>query len=553
MAEKVLVTGASGFIAQHIVKLLISKNYDVVGTVRSEAKGKKLQKNLSGGPGHFTYVLVPDIASNGAFEGVFKENPDISVVLHTASPFFYDTTDPEKDLIFPAIAGTRNIMKAIADHVESGKSQIKRVVVTSSDAALYSAEDEQNPTLSFDETSWNNISHEEAVKDPISAYYGAKSFAEKIAWEFAAKPGFPLLSSVNPVYVFGPQAFENEVSEKLNTSNEVINALLSLGPDGSFDNDKGGFIDVRDVARAHLAAFEEEKSIGKRLYLTNGKFSVQMMVDVIHNKFPELSSRVPLGSPGSGPKDISTLAKTNNDATRKLLGFQFIALDECVGDVVQQILEDGFKISQRDFMRWYSGRFCNRIDAVYAVKLVDYHYKSVLRKAGKGRKDNVKGESGLTRSYSDFSDFLKRHNVTIFACLCHAYSLLKRVFQLLESVGGPRKRQIDCLGNPREQYVSKRDRIDRFIEYCGSVISSLLRVERITGGSKGQPPLIVQTSGPSLVASMEPDATLKFEKYKLRCQKIANALLEIYNQRNLGNTGRWIGYTCWCDRIPLLK
>ncbi|KAM9925489.1 hypothetical protein OXX59_003833 [Metschnikowia pulcherrima] len=339
MPEKVLVTGASGFIAQHIVKLLISQNHDVVGTVRSAAKGEKIQKNVSGGQASFTYVIVPDIAAKKAFSTVLAENPEISVVLHTASPFFYETTDPEKDLIVPAVEGTKNIMNAIKTHAESGNSKIKRVVITSSDAALYSPDDEQNPTLSFDETSWNNISYEDAVKDPINAYYGAKSFAEKIAWEFASEPGFPPLTAVNPVYVFGPQAFDNEVSEKLNTSNEVINELLKTGPQGSFDNDKAGFIDVRDVAKAHLAAFEDPTTVGKRLYMTNGQFSVQMMVDIIREKFPELKEKVPLGTPGSGSKDILSLARTSNDATRKLLGFEFTSLAACVQDVVQQILE----------------------------------------------------------------------------------------------------------------------------------------------------------------------------------------------------------------------
>ncbi|OBA19169.1 NAD(P)-binding protein [Metschnikowia bicuspidata var. bicuspidata NRRL YB-4993] len=339
MSGTVLVTGASGFIAQHIVKLLISKNYNVVGTVRLDAKGEKLRKNTSGGPGTFTYTIVPDIAANGAFDNVFEAYPEISVVLHTASPCFYETTNPKNDLIIPAMEGTKNIMSTIAKTAKAGRSKIRRVVVTSSDAAIYSPDDEQNPELFFDESCWNNMSLEEAERDPVNAYYGSKAFAEKIAWEFAAQPGFPPLSTVNPVYVFGPQAYDNEVAEKLNMSNEVINALLKTGPHGSFSNDKAGFIDVRDVARAHLAAFEQEATVGKRLYMSNGQFSVQMMLDVIHEKFRSLRDRVPVGKPGTGPMDILALARTNNDATRKLLGFEFTPLSTCIEEVVQQILQ----------------------------------------------------------------------------------------------------------------------------------------------------------------------------------------------------------------------
>lgn len=334
----VLVTGASGFIAQHIVKLLVEKDYDVIGTVRLDTKGAKLQANLDKiKPGKFEYTLVPDIAKDGAFEGILEKYPNITEVMHTASPFFYDTTDPEKDLIVPAVRGTNNILDAIQLQIKKGTCNVNRMVITSSDAALYSAEDEQKSDLSFNEESWNNISYEDAIKDPISAYYGAKSFAEKAAWKYAKAEGFPKLASVNPVYVFGPQAFDNEVSPKLNTSNELIHNLLKIGPKGSFDNDKGGFVDARDVAHAHVEAMERTDLVGKRLYMTNGKFSVQMMVDVIRAAFPDLKDKVPEGTPGSGPKDISTLAATSNDVTRELLKTKFILLNDCVIDVVKQI------------------------------------------------------------------------------------------------------------------------------------------------------------------------------------------------------------------------
>lgn len=326
------VTGASGFIAQHIVKLLNEKNYSVVGTVRSADKGEKLKANLGS---RFEYEVVPDIGAEGAFDSALQKHPEVTVVLHTASPFFYDTTNPEKDLMIPALQGTTEILNAVKKYAP----QVERFVVTSSDAAFYSADDEQDGSLLFDETSWNNIGWEEATKDPISAYYGAKSFSEKKAWEIAKQDDTKFtLSAVNPVYVFGPQAFANEVKPVLNTSNELINTLLKVGPNGAFDNDKGGFIDVRDVAKAHVLAFELEETKNKRLSLTNGKFSTQMMLDILNKHFEsELKGKIPVGTPGSGPKDISTLAKTSNDKTREILNFEFHSLEDIVIDTVQQI------------------------------------------------------------------------------------------------------------------------------------------------------------------------------------------------------------------------
>lgn len=331
--SRVFITGASGFIAQHIVKLFVSEGYHVIGTVRSAAKGDRLVAQFGS---NFEYVIVPNIVTPGAFDEALQKHTDIKYLLHTASPFFYDTTDPESDLIVPAINGTKNILNA----AHTFRPEIEKIIITSSDAAIYSSTDEQNSALSFDETSWNDISYEEAVKDPIAAYYGAKSFAEKLAWEFLKnnKTSFTL-TSVNPVYVFGPQAFDSEVAPVLNVSNELINCLLKLGPNDKFDNDKGGFIDVRDVAKAHLKAVEDDNLVGKRLFLTNGQFSTQMMVDILNEKFPQLKGKIPTGTPGSGPSDILTLARSNNNKTRELLGYEFNDLEKIVVDTIEQVFK----------------------------------------------------------------------------------------------------------------------------------------------------------------------------------------------------------------------
>ncbi|KAK6460664.1 cinnamyl-alcohol dehydrogenase flavonol reductase [Scheffersomyces coipomensis] len=339
MVDKVFITGASGFIAQHIVKLFISNGYYVIGTVRSADKGEKLKANLKSN--NFKYEIVPDITAEGAFNEALKSNPNIKYLLHTASPFTYDTTDPEHDLIIPAIKGTENILNSVYEFQPS----IEKVVITSSDAAIYSADDEQNSSLSFNEQSWNDISYRDSLKNAVSAYYGAKSFAEKLSWKFLEekKPNFKLIS-VNPVYVFGPQAFLNEVKPTLNVSNELIHNLIKIGPNDSFDNDKGGFIDVRDVAKAHLYAIEKEELIGKRVFMTNGHFSVQMMLDIINEKFPQLKSKIPTGTPGSGPTDIKTLATVDNTQTRNLLKFEFISLDKIVTDTIQQVYDAKAKL-----------------------------------------------------------------------------------------------------------------------------------------------------------------------------------------------------------------
>lgn len=70
----VLVTGANGFIASHIVDQLLLAGYKVRGTVRSEAKGEWLVKLFGEkyGPGKLDLAVVPDMAVKGAFDEAVK-------------------------------------------------------------------------------------------------------------------------------------------------------------------------------------------------------------------------------------------------------------------------------------------------------------------------------------------------------------------------------------------------------------------------------------------------------------------------------------------------
>ncbi|KAK7678843.1 hypothetical protein QCA50_018145 [Cerrena zonata] len=330
MSTTVFVLGATGYIALHTVKDLINKGYSVVGSVRSEAKGDKLVKQLGE---KFSYEVVPDIAVKGAFDEALKKHPEVSVFLHTASPFHFNVTDIEKQLLTPAIEGTTNALKAIKAY----GPQIKRVVVTSSYAAIGSAEADVDTSLTISEETWNPVTWEKALENPILGYYGSKTFAEKAAWDFYKneKPNF-ILSTVNPVYVFGPQAFDEDVRGTLNTSAEIINGLLKLNKSDSVPPYKGLYIDVRDVSKAHIVAFESDAAKEERLLLSDDRFSSQQLLDILHSKFPEYADRLPIGNPGEG---ASTGAKVVNDKTRKILGFDFINLEGTTVDTLKQIIE----------------------------------------------------------------------------------------------------------------------------------------------------------------------------------------------------------------------
>lgn len=91
-STNVLLTGGNGFVAAHILLLLLQRGYSVTATVRSESKTTFLRRKFSDAvsKGHLKFAIVPDITTPGAFDEVFKGSAFDSV-LHTSSPFTYIT------------------------------------------------------------------------------------------------------------------------------------------------------------------------------------------------------------------------------------------------------------------------------------------------------------------------------------------------------------------------------------------------------------------------------------------------------------------------------
>ena len=127
----VFVSGATGYIAQHIIAQLLEQNYKVIGSVRTQAKADRLAR-LFNNP-NLSFVIVPDLAKLDAFDEAFKEHgKEIKYVLHTASPCFFESDDVVNEILIPARNGTLSILESIKKHAAD---TVERVVVTSSYAA----------------------------------------------------------------------------------------------------------------------------------------------------------------------------------------------------------------------------------------------------------------------------------------------------------------------------------------------------------------------------------------------------------------------------------
>lgn len=323
MSTAVFISGATGFIAQHIINLLIQRGYQVVGSVRSTAKGEYLKKNFGS---KFSYEVVEHLEDEGAFEKSLLKHPEVTVFLHTASPVIFETENPEKKVIIPAVNGTKNVLKAI----KSTAPQIKKVVLTSS---IVSQLDFRDKTEVADESSWN-VTLEEALLDPQTTYSASKKFAEQAAWDFvkSENPDFTL-TTIHPVLVLGPQVFDEDAKGDLNLSNGFISGLLKLKEGDEVPPFEGESVDVADVAEAHIIAFERDDSANRRLILTNERFNNQSILDIIHQHIPELSEKVIKGNPGGVPLGLK---QVNSTKSREYLGLQYTSLKDSVIATLKQ-------------------------------------------------------------------------------------------------------------------------------------------------------------------------------------------------------------------------
>lgn len=170
-----------------------------MATVRTDQKGEAILRKHANLPrDRLSYVIVEDIMKEDAFNQAVKSDPPFDGVVHTASPIHFDPKDMQKEIIDPAVNGVKGILNAIKVHAPS----VKRVVITSSFAAMINPADHPKE---YSEKSWNPVRVEESLQDPITAYRASKTYSEQAAWEFmeSENPTFELVT-ICPPLVFGP-------------------------------------------------------------------------------------------------------------------------------------------------------------------------------------------------------------------------------------------------------------------------------------------------------------------------------------------------------------
>jgi nucleoside-diphosphate-sugar epimerase len=98
------------------------------------------------------------------------------------------------------------------------------------------------------------------------------------------------------------------------------------------------WVDVRDLALAHVLAAEKQAAGGKRFFITAGYFSNKEIAEIIKEEFPDLASKLPEGKAlenGDYPKEMPY--KYDNSRTVNELGIKFRTLKESIVDTVKSL------------------------------------------------------------------------------------------------------------------------------------------------------------------------------------------------------------------------
>jgi nucleoside-diphosphate-sugar epimerase len=352
----VCVTGATGFIASWVVKILLELGYTVHGTVRNLSSSSSFPPHKAAHLLELPFadarlrLFDADLLTPGSFDEAIK---GCTAVIHAASPFYAKAEDPVKEFLEPAVHGTQNVLRACI-----AAPTVSRVVVTSSVAAIYVSRNA--PDYTYSEADWSDL---EYIRETKNHYGESKLLAEREAWrilreEVPAGRALPLtMATICPTQTLGPL-----LQPYVNQSSSGILELMN-GSKAKVPNKTKCFVDVRDVALAHVLASERASAANKRYLLISSVAAWRTVCDLIRSTLraaaaegggPDggqalltaeaceaLCAKVPSevedgGKPAPYPQALFSTAGVYE------LGIRYRPLEHSLRDAVLSLVESGF-------------------------------------------------------------------------------------------------------------------------------------------------------------------------------------------------------------------
>lgn len=306
--SKVIITGATGYIAQYTIKFFLDKGHKVIGTVRSQEKGETVEKKFNNG--QFSFEVINDFTNYDHVAKILQKHKDLEIFLHTAAATNIFTTNPEEEILIPNINATKTILNALYDNVDPN---FKKFGFTSSISAFHTSIMGPEPV---DSDSWSEVTMEQGKLNGFFGYSASKKYSEKEIIKFfeSKTPSWSYFNIGLSVVVGTPLFPEDSLSgapklviKPLQETEETLQKFDYLT------------ITVEDAAKALYIGCTSDKVINERLLLSSNRLTEQDVLD-IGNEFKELQGKVPKGT----PRTDEITKSTNVDISKpvKLLGFE---------------------------------------------------------------------------------------------------------------------------------------------------------------------------------------------------------------------------------------
>ncbi|XP_031404390.1 cinnamoyl-CoA reductase 2-like isoform X4 [Punica granatum] len=268
--KRACVTGAGGFIASWIVKLLLSKDYIVHGTVRDPEDKKYAHLNKLDGAPDNPKLFKADLLD---YDSLLPAIAGCAGVIHVACPVPTSAlAKPEVEMLEPSMKGTLNVLRACTE------AKVKRVVHISSTAAVVKNHKWPEDWVK-DETCWSDKEYCRATEN---WYLLAKTEAESIAFEYGKQNGLDVVA-VNPGWMQSILNFSTLLLLKF-----VKGVYIQIEP-GDVDgvpNMLWGIVDVRDVADAVLLAYKKPESEGRYICVAYN-ITIKDLAEKLKSLYPD--------------------------------------------------------------------------------------------------------------------------------------------------------------------------------------------------------------------------------------------------------------------------
>ncbi|KAK0708693.1 hypothetical protein B0H67DRAFT_648723 [Lasiosphaeris hirsuta] len=324
----VLVTGATGSLATHVIKAFLERGYKVRGTVRDLARASWLVEDLFktyADRGDFELVVVRTLADEHAFDEAVKR---VSAIAHVASIVTFDS-DPNK-VIPQTILGATSILGAALK-----EPSVREFVYTSSIAAA--AMPMLGNSVHVTKDTFNDTAVQLAWAGPTSGgvvYMASKAEAERAVWRFVEekKPHFTV-NAVGPSSIIGQPLHKSHVDSAGAWLKQLYDGdLAALTTTPAMYT-----IDVKDAAQLHVAAVIDPEVKHERLQAWADTTNWNELLAIMRRQYPDKKFIDDL--PGLGKLSLTTDFAQPLGLLRKWAGQDgWRKLEETVADNMEGIV-----------------------------------------------------------------------------------------------------------------------------------------------------------------------------------------------------------------------